>query len=115
MQAPTFEQLQSAKLSEIVQEYNNANQEDIAYMNTTFDAKDSTQDIIAKNLSIGSVPDGFYFRDMVNNDVPMTYADLQGFGAAIQARNLANFSKYQELKASVGSATTKDELDLIIW
>ncbi len=115
MQAPTFEQLQSAKLSEIVQAYTNANQEDIAYMNTAFDTKDSTQDIIAKNLAIGSVPDGFYFRDVDNNDVQMTYADLQGFGAAIQVRNLSNFSKYQELKTSVGSATAQDELDTIVW
>jgi len=115
MQAPTFEQLQSTKLSEIEQAYNNANQEDIVYMNTTFDTKDSTQDTIAKNLAIGSVPDGFYFRDVDNNDVSMTYADLQGFGVAIQERNLANFSKYQELKASVGSATPQEELDAIAW
>ena len=103
------------KIQELYDAYNQANQEDIAYMNTMFDTKQSTQDIIAKNLSIGSVPSGFYFRDIYNNDVPMTYTDLQGFGKAIQERGLANFSKLQDLKAQVNNATTQAELDAVAW
>jgi len=111
----TFAELQQTKLQEIYTAYSNATQLDIAYLGTTFDTKQSTQDVIAKNLSIGSVPAGFYFRDINNVDVPMTYTELQGFGAAIQTRDLANFSKFQSLKASVLSATTQAELDAIVW
>jgi len=32
-----------------------------------------------------------------------------------QTIDLANFSKFQSLKASVLSATTQDELDAIVW
>lgn len=104
-----------AKSNELYLEYDKANQLNIDYMATTFDTAKSTQDIIANNLAIGSVPDGFYFRDINNVDVAMTYVDLQGFGVAIQTRGLINFSKLQDLKAQVELVTTQADLDLIVW
>jgi hypothetical protein len=113
--APTLAELQSKKQLEIKTAYEADNQADIAYMSTTFQADKDSQNLIVSVLSAGSVPSGFYWLDSLNNQVSMTYADLQGLSAAILARGQASFVKYQDLKAQVNSATTQDELDLILW
>lgn len=102
-------------LADIVSAYNNANQLDISYMSTTFQADKNSQDLIVSVLSAGSVPDGFYWLDKANSKVAMTYAELQGLSATILTRNQLNFDKYQTLKAQVKAATTQAELDAVIW
>jgi len=84
-------------------------------MNTTFQADNKSQNLIAQNLSIGTVPKGFYWKDKSNNKVPMTYAELQGLGLAIQDRGMINFNKLDGLKAQVKTATTKTALNKIKW
>jgi len=113
--APTFTQLRTAKKQEIYGAYNNANQLDIAYMTTTFQADKASQDLIVSVLSAGSVPTGFFWLDKANNQVAMTYAQLQGLSGAILTRNQANFVKFQGLKAKVKLAKTQADLDLIVW
>jgi len=115
MLLPTFTELQASKLSTITQAYTSANEAPIAYLKTSFDTSAATQGVIAQNLSIGSVPTGFYFRDINNTDVPMTFAELQGLGKEIQKRGLVNFSKLQTLKTAVGKAKTQADLDTTIW
>jgi len=111
----TFAQLQTVKLSELKIAYNKANETDIAYMNTTFQADKKSQDLIVSVLSAGSVPSGFYWFDKANNQVAMTYADLQGLSGAILARGQVNFTKLQGLKAKVKSAKTQTALNKIKW
>jgi len=115
IKAPTFKQLQSKKLSEIKSSYLQANQQDIAYMDTTFQADNESQSLIVSVLSAGSVPDGFFWLDTTNNQVSMTYEDLQGLSLAILAKGQINFVKYQDLKKQVKDATTQDDLDGIVW
>jgi len=115
IKAPTFEQLQSKKLSEIKSSYLQANQQDIAYMDTTFQADSKSQALIVSVLSAGSVPDGFYWLDIDNNQVSMSYADLQGLSGIILERSQSNFTKLQDLKKQVKDATTQDDLDSIVW
>ena len=110
-----FEQSKHTKINEIKQAYNEANQLDIAYMNTTFQADKESQNLIVSVLSTGTVPDGFYWVDSLNNQVAMTYADLQGLSAEILVRGQANFDKYQALKAQVSVALTETELETIVW
>jgi len=104
-----------SKVNEIKTAYENANQLDIAYLNTTFQADKNSQDTIVSVLSAGSVPTGFFWLDTANNQVPMTYVELQGLSGAILTRNQVNFVKYQSLKAQVNTATTQAELDVIMW
>jgi len=111
----TFEQLQAVKLRELESAYNNANQEDIEYLDTTFQADKYSQNLIVSVLSAGSVPDEFFWLDATNNQVTMTYEDLQGFSLAVLARSQINFVKYQDLKAQVNTATDIDELDSVVW
>ena len=111
----TFGKLQASKLASLKIDYENANQLDIDYMSTIFQADKDSQNLIVSVLSAGSVPDGFFWLDVNNNQVIMTYEDLQGLSGAILARSQINFVKYQDLKAQVSIATTVDELDLIVW
>jgi len=115
MIAPTFSELQTAKVSKLGIAYSKANELDIAYLNTTFQADKASQDLIVSVLSAGSVPTGFFWLDKANNQVAMTYAELQGLSGAILARNQTNFIKFQTLKAKVSTAKTQADLDLIVW
>ena len=111
----TIVELQTKKIQELDIVYNNANQLDIAYMSTTFQADKASQDLIVKVLSAGSVPTGFFWIDKVNNQVSMTDTQLQGLSGAILIRNQVNFIKFQGLKAKVKLAKTQAELDKVIW
>jgi len=115
MITPTLAELQIAKVSELYASYNKANELDIPYMSTTFQADKSSQDLIVSVLSAGSVPSGFYWFDKANNQVAMTYADLQGLSGAILARGQVNFTKLQGLKVKVKSIKTQADLDAVIW
>ena len=107
--------VQTSKIQELKIMYNNSNQLDIPYMATTFQADKASQDLIVSVLSAGSVPNGFFWLDKANNQVAMTYAQLQGLSGAILTRNQANFVKFQGLKAKVKLAKTQADLDLIVW
>ena len=113
--APTFTQLRTAKKQEIYGAYNNANQLDIAYMTTTFQADKKSQDLIVSVLSAGSVPTGFFWLDKTNNQVAMTYAQLQGLSGAILSRGQTNFAKLQGLKAKAKLAKTQTALKKVVW
>lgn len=110
-----FQSAQQAKVQELYQAYETANSQDIAYMNTTFQADKNSVDTLSKVLAVGSVPTGFYWVDSLNNKVPMTYADLQGLANAILVRNQVNFDKLQALKVKVKAATTLQDLEVILW
>ena len=81
--APTFTELQNRRLNELKIAYENANQLNIDYMGTQFQADKESQELIAVALSAGSVPDGFYWLDLYNSKVAMTFAELQGLSTAI--------------------------------
>jgi len=104
-----------AKLSKLETAYNNANELDIAYMSTTFQADKNSQNLIVSVLSAGSVPKGFFWIDKVNTQIAMTYSQLQGLSGAILGRNQTNFIKFQDLKVKVNLAKKQADLDLIVW
>jgi len=113
--APTFEQLQNKKLSEMEVAYNNANELDIDYMSTTFQSDKKSQDLITGILVGGAVPSGFTWRDKLNVDVAMTFSEFQGLSQALVTRGQFNWVKYQGLKTKISLATTQAELDVISW
>jgi len=105
------------KLQELQASYTKATELDIKYLKTTFQADSSSQDTITKVLTAsgGTLPTGFAWLDVNNNQVQMTYAQLQGLANAILLRNQQLFIKYQSLKTKVASAKTQADLDLIKW
>ena len=112
-----LDKAKQSKLIELAAMYETANQANIAYMNTTFQADSKSQDAMTKVLTAsgGKLPAEFFWVDTANNQVPMSHADLQGLAAAILARGQKNFAYLQQLKASVKSATTLTELEAITW
>jgi hypothetical protein len=111
----TFEEIQTAKIIDLETDYSDANDQDIDYMNTTFQADKKSQDLIVSVLSAGSVPDGFFWLDKSNTHVTMTFADLQGLSFTILIRSQSNFVKYQNLKSDIISASSTSDLDAIVW
>jgi len=110
-----FSNAVKSKSKELYTAYETANELDISYMTTTFQADKKSQDLIVSVLSAGVVPAGFFWVDSLNNQVPMTYVELQGLSGSILTRNQVNFAKLQTLKATVGNALTQADLDLIKW
>ena len=82
----------------------------VAYMATTFQADDASQDILVKVLLgmqvAGATPAGFAWMDANNVAVPMTLADLQGLYGAILTRGQVEFTKKIIAKQAVDAATT---------
>ena len=115
---PTLAEDIASKLLIIKSEYNKANEFDIAYMSTIFQADKDSQVLITGILAGGAVPVGFTWRDNTNPtnvDVPMTFAEFQGLSQAIVARGQTNWIKYQALKVKVLNAKSKAKLALLVW
>jgi len=75
----------------------------------------SAWQLISQILSVGSVPEGFYWRDVDGMQHDMTYTDLQALGAAILQRAFSADVNLQTKKASVAAAETAAEIDSIAW
>lgn len=95
--------------------YNAEIQKNVQYMGTEFQADDASQTVLTKVLVAGSVPEGFFWLDANNVQVPMSYAQLQGLAGAILVRAQAAFIKLQQLKATVRSAASVDEVHSVVW
>jgi len=115
--AELLKEAKAAKLSELKAAYDAAISADIAYMNTAFQADPASQDMITKVLAAsgGTLPAGFFWLDAGNNQVPMTYADLQGLANAILLRGQQEFAHYQSLKAQVKAAADVPTVQAIVW
>jgi len=95
--------------------YRDANNLEISYMNTLFQADEKSRNKIAQALTAGGVPAGFYWLDKNNAKVAMSYTEFQGLSSAILDRNQVNFDKLQNLKIQINNATDKSTLATIIW
>lgn len=79
----------------------------IAYLGTTFQADQASQVLISGVLTAcgGALPPGFTWYDINNVAVPVTFAQLQGFAAAILMRGQPMFIHCQVQKAAIRAAT----------
>lgn len=111
----SLEELKGFKISELYSSYAKANREDIEFKSKLFAAKESDRALLAQVLSVGFVPDDFYWRSKDNTNVPMTYEDIQQLGGLLLSRGQANFDKLQTLKAKVKAAKSKSALTKIKW
>ena len=111
----TLDQVKEIQLSTLYASYNEAITQDIGYMNTVFQADANSLILMTQVLSVGSVPTGFYWRDKANNNVSMTFAELQGLASAVQTRGLEYFSELTNLKDSVNSANDVELVQAVVW
>ena len=110
-----FSSSKVAKLQEIEEQYLQALDLDIPYMGTAFQADKYSRDLVVTILSAGAVPSGFFWLDALNNQVPMTYSELQGLSAEMIQRGQLDFVNRLALKTQLSSATTQSDLDEIVW
>jgi len=117
--APTAAQLlidaQAVRIGIMESAYLASIQLPVAYMATTFQADAGSQDVLTKCLAAGSVPEGFFWLDVHNAQVLMTYIQLQGLAAAILDQGQAAFSRLQQLKSQVRAAETVAEVQAVVW
>lgn len=106
---------QTERCNALATEYSVEIQKNVQYMDTAFQADDASQNILAKVLVAGAVPDSFFWMDSSNVQVPMNFAQLQGLASAILVRGQAAFTKLQQLKSQVRAAVTVDEVRAVIW
>ena len=112
---PTLEQTQAAQIALITTDYRAAIQADIDYMGATFNADYDTQNLMVSTLSAGQVPSEFFWQDITNSQIPLTYAQAQGLLLAISERRQLAFNKLQTLKSAIRAAVDADAVALIAW
>jgi len=115
--APTLAEAQEARLALMDSTYEALEHASIAYMGTTFQADEYSQDLIAKTLVAlgGATPANLGWWDVSNTRVLMTNAQLQGLGQTIFARNQPLYINKQTKKAAIRAALTVAEVGAIVW
>ncbi|HQS59615.1 MAG TPA: DUF4376 domain-containing protein [Gallionellaceae bacterium] len=113
--APILEAAQAARITELYGAYSAAIQLPVSYMGTTFQADESSQNVLTKVLVAGAVPAGFFWVDANNAQVPMTFAQLQGLAGAMLTQGQTAFAHLQAQKTAVKAAATETEVQAIVW
>lgn len=111
----TLSELQADQIARIEAAYQAAIQAPVSYMATLFQADEASQSILARCLSAGAVPAGFFWLDAQNNQVSMSYTQLQGLAAAMLAQGQEAFAKKTQLKEQVRAATTRAAVEAVVW
>ncbi len=106
---------QASQIAIIESAYQAAIQQPVSYMSTTFQADLASQDVLAKSLVPGAVPASFFWLDANNNQVPMTFAQLQGLAGAMLTQGQAAFAKKTGLKQQIRAATTVAAVQAVVW
>lgn len=114
-ETPPLATAQAQQISRIESAYQNAIQQPVAYLGTTFQADSGSQDVLAKVLVAGSVPTGMFWLDSNNTPVAVTFAQLQGLAGAMLMQGQAAFAKKTGLKAQIRSATSVADAQAIAW
>lgn len=103
------------KIIELTSVYEAATYANIEHASKTWKADRDSQQLLAAVLSVGSVPESMYWRDVTESQNPMSFSDLQALAGAILVRGLLVDSNLAAKKAAVEAATTLAEVDAITW
>ncbi|WP_170841628.1 DUF4376 domain-containing protein [Nitrosomonas aestuarii] len=105
----------SAKVESLTASYESEIYANISHDGKTWIADKKSQETLSQVLSVGSVPEGMYWRDATGASNPMTYADLQALAATILARGLAADTNLSAKLSAVDGASTLTEVDAITY
>ena len=119
LRAKPIAQVRAEKLAQLERAYENAVQQPVAYMDTTFQADNDSQTILTKTLTslnpFGGVPPGFAWWDSANNAVPMTLAELNGLAMAMLTQGWGAFQHKQAKKEAARDAPTVEAVNAVEW
>jgi hypothetical protein len=121
--AQLLDAAQQTQLAVIDSAYDIAMQQPVAYMNTTFQADVSSQNLMNHAITGlqaivatgGTVPANFAWYDVNNQPITMTLLQLQGLFATGVANVNALFVHKQTQKAAIRAATTVSAVTKIVW
>ena len=111
--APTLAAVQATQIAQLSMAYAVAITQPVSFTPSSgtagvFQADPTSVDNLQKMLEAfrgaQQVPQGFYWLDASNNQVPFTYTDMQGLAAAIGAHAFTQFANLQVKKAAVRAA-----------
>ena len=115
----TLDQVKAQKISELTSAANAAIGGLVSYKNTQFQADEAVSQSRLKGVltayTAATLPANFYWVDAGNNQVPMTYADLQGLAAAMANQGWPAFERLQTLKAQVNAAADIASINAVSW
>lgn len=118
-QPMTLNEVINDKTIQIDAAYSEAIQQPVAYMGTLFQADKDSQDVLLATLTtlnpLGATPPGFWWKDVTNNHIPMTLAELQGLGQTMFAQGWVAFQNRDAKKAQVTAATSEAEVSAVTW
>lgn len=115
---PTLAQAQDSQADVLDLAYSVASQQNVNYMNTVFQADSGSKNLLNQALTVynaQSLPSGFYWVDFNNNQVTITYAQLQGLAQAMAVQVWTNFQNLQNKKKAVLQATTVQAVQAITF
>ena len=107
---------QKDQKDKVYKTYLTAQTADVSYMGTTFQADADSQSILNHAITAlnGSVPEGFYWVDVANNKVSMTFVQLQGLASAMMTQGWSAFQELQAKKATIDASTTIVEVQAVV-
>lgn len=116
--APSFDELKTAKLASLKATRDSLEVEHIEYNGNNFDYDEKARDrinaaIIA--LDLQGTESSLSWTTADNTEATVTANDLRGVIANVAIRSNELHVKYRELKELVENATSKEELEAIVW
>lgn len=113
---PTFEEIVTAKLSELKSTRDTLETEPIEYQGTRYDYDDKARDRInAAIIALDITGQSIEWTTADNTNVTVTAQDLRNIIAAVAIRSNELHVKYRNLKEQVLACTTADEVAEIVW
>lgn len=113
--AEAFPGRRKAKLTALTASATAANYADVTYNSITWKTDQISRDLLAQVLSVGSVPEGMYWRDAAGVAQTVTYEDMQGIAFAILERGLQIDTNLINKTIEVNSANTVAAINAVTW
>lgn len=112
----TLEELQGAQLAAVTVWYEKEIllPNGVTFNGTTYQSDPASWDTISKTMSVGNLPNSFYWLDANNNKVSFTLTDLQNLSSLMLQARFEVFNRFQNRKADIRATTTEAEVVAVV-
>lgn len=112
----TLEELQAAQLAAVTVWYEKEIllPNGVTFNGTIYQSDPTSWDRISKTMSVGNLPNNFYWLDANNNKVSFTLTDLQNLSSLMLQARFEVFNRFQNRKAEIRATTTEAEVVTVV-